>query len=292
MKYQSVFFIIFFCYALQAQASISLTSPSGVSQIRKDYIYDIFVAALKHSNQNSNSDKVTVIPTSAGYSASTYAVQHDQADVTYFPTNIKAEQQLIPIRIPLYKGLMGYRILVIQKEYQARFDKFTSLAQLKAIPQGAGTRWRTTKIFEHHDFNYITADRTSSLLKMLDANRFLYTTRGLIEVPETISALQSVHTNLKIEDSQVIYTELPVYFFVAKHRTDLATKIQDGLNHIVENGEFDKIFDRFFNTIPTSLNLDKRTIHHIENPFLSDETKTNAKSFWRFNLKRPLSFQQ
>ncbi|AWB65612.1 hypothetical protein C2869_03795 [Saccharobesus litoralis] len=271
-----------------ARAEVTLTSPSGISEIRQKYVYDLLVLALKETTSASQETRVTSIPTNTGYSASTYAVKKGKVDVTYFPANTEVETQLLPIRIPLYKGLMGYRTLLIQAKNQSKFDNLHSLKQFKNILQGAGSRWRTTKVLAHHEFKYITAERTSSLLKMLDIGRFEYTTRGIIETPETLQAIDKNYPKLKIEDNTIFYTELPVYFFVSKQRPELAKKIYTGLVKAAHNGEFDKVFDAFYQMIPSGLNFDKRNFYYLKNPQLSAETRANALNFWQKQVKSPV----
>lgn len=269
-------------------AQFILTSPAGISEVRQNYTYNLLVAALNATNTTNEQVIVEKVPINAGYSASTFVVKNGQADVTYFPTNQEIERQLIPIRVPLYKGLMGYRILLIQSKAQAKFDAITSLDELKKLVQGAGSRWRTTKVLEHHQFNYVTAIRTSSLYKMLELGRFDYTTRGVIEIPDTALSIEKHFPTLKMEDNFLLYTELPVYFFVAKNKPELAKRIEEGMVKIANNGQFDAIFNAYYQTITGSIELKNRTIFHLENPFLSPKTIENAKTFWQQQVQKPL----
>ncbi|MFQ3220752.1 MAG: hypothetical protein ACI96W_003131 [Paraglaciecola sp.] len=50
-------------------------------------------------------------------------------DVTWLMTSKAREQNLLPISIPLLKGLMGYRLLLINKGHQYKFSNISTLAQ-------------------------------------------------------------------------------------------------------------------------------------------------------------------
>ena len=51
------------------------------------------------------------------------------------------ERKLIPIRIPIDKGLSGYRISLIDGDARPQFSALTNLTQLKALSLGAGRQW-------------------------------------------------------------------------------------------------------------------------------------------------------
>jgi len=49
------------------------------------------------------------------------------------------DEELLPIRIPLFKGLLGHRIFIIKKGNQALFNDIKTLDQLKQLKAGQGT---------------------------------------------------------------------------------------------------------------------------------------------------------
>jgi hypothetical protein len=52
-------------------------------------------------------------------------------NVTWNPTSIELEQRFATIRFPLRKGLLGYRVLLINKENQPKFDQIKTPEDLK-----------------------------------------------------------------------------------------------------------------------------------------------------------------
>src|SRR5688572_1205633 len=56
------------------------------------------------------------------------ALLDGQVDITWTATSKELEEALIPVRIPLYKGLLGYRVLIVHQDNQRLFDNVTSLA--------------------------------------------------------------------------------------------------------------------------------------------------------------------
>ena len=60
----------------------------------------------------------------------------------------EAERALNVVRIPINRGLIGYRVFIIQKDRQADFDRVRSLADLKALTGGQGLGWIDTEIMK------------------------------------------------------------------------------------------------------------------------------------------------
>ncbi|EWH08856.1 hypothetical protein DS2_15394 [Catenovulum agarivorans DS-2] len=275
--------------AANAVAEITLTAAKGTSDDRKAYTNRLLTAALNANTAHNHFESVKQVSVSYGYDARAYLVSKGQADVTYFPAEKKIERHLIPIRVPLYKGLMGYRFLLIQAKDQTKFDSISNLQQLKRLLKGTGTRWRMTQVYQYHNFAHVKADTNHSLYKMLNVGRFDYTTRGVIEASETQRIIQKRFGNLAIENNILLYTELPIYFFVGADNPALAKRIESGLHSLIKTGKFDKIFAQFFATVPTDLALETRRVLYVENPFLSAESKHNAQTFWQ-QSSSPLPF--
>src|SRR5690606_26443337 len=61
-------------------------------------------------------------------------------DLAWIASDKELEETLRPIRIPLFKGLLGYRIFIINKDNQFKFDGIETLDELKRkITMGQGS---------------------------------------------------------------------------------------------------------------------------------------------------------
>lgn len=287
LLYFIVVLLMIFILPTQVLASVTLLSPEGVDPANKTYMQKILTGALKATATEGEEVEVKEVVINAGYHTRTYLLNHHDVDVAYFPASQKYEQQLIPIRVPLYKNLIGYRTLVIKADQQAKFNTIKSFEALKELINGSRDTWITTKVFAHHHFNYVPVTSMNNIYKMLAAGKVDYSTRGVIEAEHDLQILKNEFPSLKIEDTLLFYFELPVYFFVAKGNQELANRITDGLMIMIENGTFDKLFQQIFNTIPVDLNLHNRTVIALENPFQSSRTRHNARTFWQNKIKRP-----
>ncbi|WP_348245952.1 hypothetical protein, partial [Salmonella enterica] len=59
-----------------------------------------------------------------------------ELDVLWSMTSRRREAQLLPIRIPLLKGLMGYRVFIIRAEDEPWFRSLKELDQLRELTAG------------------------------------------------------------------------------------------------------------------------------------------------------------
>ena len=167
-------------------------------------------------------------------------------DLTWSVSNSTYETELLPIRISLLKDLNSYRIFLIRKDDQKRFDKINSLDDLRKFTAGQGSHWPDTAILQVNDLPVITSAQFELLFPMLISKRFDYFPRGLDEIwnEEKLFA----DKGLGIEEHLMLHYPSPKYFFVHKDKKILADRIERGLKIAIADGSFDALF----NSIPLS----------------------------------------
>lgn len=190
------------------------------------------------------------------------------------------EQELIPIRIPTRKGLLGYRIFLIHKKNRDVFNGITTLQELKQYSPGQGFDWNDVKVFKHNNFNIVTGSSYETLFKMLIQGRFDYFPRGINEVFVEYEERKETYPDLLIEEKLVLYYHWPYYFFVSPQYPELAQRITEGLEIMIKDGSFDTVFYKYHNESITKSKLYGRKVFRIENPLLSAETPFNRQELW------------
>jgi len=195
-------------------------------------------------------------------------------------TSLEWERQLMPIRIPIDKGLSGYRISLIEGSKQEQFSAITTLEQLKRLSLGAGRQWSSTAVFLHAGFDVAQGNSTAGLHSMLAAHRFEHFPRGIEEALFEQAAYAPRFPSLEVERSMAIYFPLPRYFFVTPSQPRLAERLEYGLRHLIAEGRFDQIFHDFYDELIGKINLRKRRIFRLDNPFLSPQTPLANKAYW------------
>jgi hypothetical protein len=195
-------------------------------------------------------------------------------------TSMAREEALRPIRFPLMKGLMGYRVLVIRKEDQAKFANIKTPEDLSKLSAGQGMHWPDTDILRANRFYVVEAMTKENLYKMLAAKRFDFFPRGIIEIPLEQEFFRS--HKLTIAPQLLLHYPTDVYFFVNKNNTELALRLEKGWSIILKNGEFEKYFLSFDQMKSSIEFLNKHNYQLIElnNPYISQEMLNDLKGYW------------
>lgn len=190
------------------------------------------------------------------------------------------ETGLIPIRIPVDKGITEYRIAFINKADQDRFSSIQTLDQLKPLKLGSGHAWSSLAVYQSNGFSTVTGVDYEGLFKMLRAERFDYFPRALSEVFVEYADRKDIYPDLAIEKSFMLYFPLPKYFFVSPATPRLAERIRYGLETMIKDGSFDKLFMQYHGKMIADADFCHRRIFRFNNPQLSPETPLDRKELW------------
>lgn len=161
-------------------------------------------------------------------------------DVIWTMNDRKREQELLPIKISILRGLNSYRVFLIRNGDQEKFHKVHTIKDLSQYNAGLGSIWPDTPIMQSNGLPVITSAHYELLFTMLAAKRFDYFPRGLYEIWDE----QRAHSDQDfiIEDSLMLHYPAPIYFFVNKKNVQLANRIERGLRIAMADGSFDQLF--------------------------------------------------
>ncbi|MFZ6753322.1 hypothetical protein ACO0KY_08085 [Undibacterium sp. Dicai25W] len=104
-----------------------------------------------------------------------------EINVIWNPTSEEMEKKFLVIRIPLRKGLLGYRIPLIRKEDQSKFDQIKTEDDLKKFTVGQGIDWVDIPAYTSRGITVIQAPYVQ-LSAMLANKRFDMYPRGVGEI--------------------------------------------------------------------------------------------------------------
>jgi len=207
-------------------------------------------------------------------------IKEGKMSVMWAGTQPAYEQEMIPIRIPLEKGMLGYRIFIIRKGDQPRFDQVKSLADLKKFKAGQGRFWGDTAVLKASNLPVVTPVKYPSLFPMLDGNRFDYFPRAIHEPWSEVEAHKDL--NLVVEKHILLVYPFAMYFFVSKDKPQLAEAIRSGFETAIRDGSYDKLF--YSNPLVANAlaqtHLKDRLVIRIPNPYMSAQTPTNRPELW------------
>jgi hypothetical protein len=143
-------------------------------------------------------------------------------NVLWNPGSAKLEQDFLTIKIPLRKGLLGYRVMLIRKDKQAIFENVRTLQDLKTIRFGQGTGWIDNTIFQHQDLPLVEAPYPQ-LFAMLDADRFDAFPRVWVKFWMNWKCKKKNFPNLTIEKNLLLCLPVSVLFLLQQERRCIKT---------------------------------------------------------------------
>lgn len=207
-------------------------------------------------------------------------LDENQLDVCFYATTNEFEERMRPIRIPMFKGLLGYRVLMIKKGTQSKFDGIRTLEDLRGVSLGSGRFWADTDVLLANNLNVVKVLKYNGMFFMLDGGRFDAFPRGAHEPWGEMA--RHPNLELEVEKNLLLVYPNPFYFFVNKSNAELANNIEKGLRIAMEDGSFDQYFlnDPAVKDVIEKANLKNRTIIQLKNPGLPKLTPLDDKSLW------------
>jgi hypothetical protein len=201
-----------------------------------------------------------------------------EVDVVWTMTSIEREKRFLPIRIPIYKGLGSYRLLLIRSDEQAKFSALKDEAALKQQMMSQVHDWVDTDVLRHNKFKVLNASSYQSLFQMLLHKRVDAVPRSVLEIEaeQLLFAAQGLH----IETDWLLHYPGAVYFFVSNKNPQLAEKIELGLRKALKDGSFDLLFQKHFVSQLKKMKLSQRKLVELENPLLPPETPLAESILW------------
>lgn len=244
---------------------------------REDYITDILSHALSYfpnknykiNFHNKSFPKLRVLEIIA---------QNKGIDIIAGGATKARETMLKPIRIPLLKGLYGWRIALVTLGNKEIFTKNSKLSEFKKLSAGQLHSWSDTKILESNDIYVEKGSDYDGLFDMLVNGRFDYFPRAVIEVDSEFDKHKD--KNLVVEQKALIHYPTAYYFYVNKNNVSLATNIKEGLERAIKDGSFDRLFNKYYGEIVSKISAQNRHVYHLKNPFLSSKTPLNRAELW------------
>ncbi len=241
-----------------------------------EYSIELLKLALKKSGENLTAQAVL---TDLNKARQFNALRDGKLiDVYWGGASHEREAILLPVRICIMKGLMGWRIPLMNKANAALFAETKTLADIKKYSAGQGYHWTDTQILMAAGLKVERSYETDNLYKMLKANRFDYFPRSLLEIEYEVSTHGK--EELAIDPYVVIHYPSAFYFYVHQTNLALAESIRRGLEVAIKDGSFDQLFYSFHKVAIQHAKLAGRKVIEIPNPLLPKGAPLARKELW------------
>ncbi|PCK09193.1 MAG: diguanylate cyclase [Alteromonadaceae bacterium] len=206
-----------------------------------------------------------------------------KTDVFWTATSTDLEEEFLPVRVPLYKGLLGYRIFIIHKDNKNLFSNVKTFKDLDAFSFGQGRGWTDTTIMEANGLKVTQVTKYHGLFYMADGKRFDAFPRGVNEPWTEIKSRPDL--DLTVDENLMFVYKMPYYLLVSPNRKSLAKRLDRGLKIAISDGSFDEIFfnNETVKLVAEKAKLSGRKIFNLDNPDLPPNTPLTDESLW-FNV--------
>ena len=198
-------------------------------------------------------------------------------DIQWLSTSQEREDKLIPIRIPVYRGILGLRLLLVTNENHQELSKIRTLEDLRKYTGGHGLHWQDLPVYKANQLPVKTYSEYNALFRQLENQRFDYFHRGINEI---WGEHKRFNKTLSIADNIMLFYAHPVYFFVSKHRPALANDIKKGLRKALKEGTFKRLFLGYHQDMLDKADLRNRTLIRLKNPVVTDNNPIMQTDWW------------
>ncbi|MBD1390886.1 diguanylate cyclase [Neiella sp. HB171785] len=271
-----VTFLLVALFSAMSQANSNVTTPIILGE-RDQLVVDLMKLAFEKSNyryqMNAANEWLSV-------NRLKEEVKHGNMSVMWAGASTELQGELEAVKIPLFKGLAGYRLFVIEKNAQHRFNGINSLNQLKQLTAGLGRFWGDTQILETAGLEVVKPVKAESLFYMVDGGRFDYLPLAMHEIWEVVETHNDL--NLAVENGVVLQYPMAMYLYVDKNNRELHRALEQGLEAAIADGSFDKMFygSKVIASAMELAQIDRRNIIRIANHSLPADAPLSRKELW------------
>jgi hypothetical protein len=173
-------------------------------------------------------------------------VAEGRMDVLILPTSWPSNEAVMPVRVPLRRGLLGVRLLLARQDVAASLAAVRTLDELRRnFRMGYGADWIDRQAFVPLGFRMVLGSNYTGLFDMLRAGRFDYLHRGINELWHELDHPR-LGRDLAVVPQLALRYPLDDCFWVRRGNTALAATIDRGLAIARADGSFAALYDRWF----------------------------------------------
>ena len=198
-------------------------------------------------------------------------------DVIWTTTSNEREAQLLPVRIPIDRGLLGWRLLLVREADASKFAGISD-AGLQQLLAGQGHDWPDTGILKSAGYRVDVSSNYRDLFLMLGNKSIDYFPRSTHEVWGELD----LHRDKRfiVEPTLALHYPAAMYFFVNRINVSLQRAIQRGLEAAIADGSFERLFQEHFSGVLKRSGLEGRRTIELNNPQLPPLTPLQDQRLW------------
>ncbi len=243
------------------------------SQIRQVYEKEVLTAVLEATEEDFGpwEIKETLDEYPGDDEALVFSEKGHDLFVTIAGNQKFEEGDMIVIPKPMTKNLLGYRVPIIRENDSETFENISSGEEVQQLKHGIPETWSDAVIFRENGYQVVEEGDFDDIFERLENGLFDYTAFGANEVLSVYENRASQREGLTIDQNILLFYQFPLVFYVNPNLPNLAERVEEGMERIIDNGELDSIFDRYYGDIVEKLNLNERILFELDNPLIPDD---------------------
>ncbi|MFD2165060.1 substrate-binding periplasmic protein [Thalassotalea euphylliae] len=264
---------------------IRMIPPQSDADASHSYLLDLLTLALSATEQEYGKTRIELLPTSYNQRIILSLLNHNGIlDVVTSAPTTEREEKFRSARVPLMRGLLGYRMMLIKPEDEEKFRNIKSEEELKKLRSCQASHWPDADIMEQAGYGVVRNPDYSQLFFMLLDGDCDYFPRGVAEgYAEAVNHNKTYPEQpLLAFDDILVHYPLPLYFYTSHKNFELAARLERGLEKSIADGSFDALLARSEVTkvlFPLSKWRNK-TIYRLPNPLLPKSVPLEKKHLW------------
>ena len=244
---------------------ITVPSPNSKNDERLNYFYDLMNLIIDDINLSKSVDNMFKLKKTRKRMNSLRIMNKLESgyiDILWSMNSEDREKKLKAIKIPIMKNLIGLRVCLILEKHKSSFYKKLKEKSYKSLRYVQGRGWPDVRHLRAANLDVVEGEY-KNLFSMLRKRRADCFPRSILELDGEIKN-KKLSYSIIAEDTFAIQYNTPMYFFVRKNNTKLHAEIERSLKKIIENGKFDKLFNRYYKDSLKKYNHKNRRIYKID----------------------------
>jgi hypothetical protein len=207
-----------------------------------------------------------------------------ELDLLSSMTSKEREAQGLPVRVCLYRGLLGVRLPIALSQRREQFESVSQLSQALALRIGQVADWPDTKVLTDNGWKVERLPRLNTFPEMLKRERIDLFALGAIEVFPIVDGLPG----LSVLEQWAIAYPSAYYFFVSPQQPALAERLRRGWDIVLADGSFEALFEQWVGPQLARARLGERRWLILKNPELPATVPLSDARLWHPLLRSRL----
>lgn len=252
-------------------------APEAKDDSRGEYPVQVLQLALKKSGRPWVAS-ASPLPMGKGRAVLELLRADGGLDVIWAQTSSEREQLMRPIRLPIDRGLIGWRIALLRADDAHRFAGVRDLEGLKASTAGQGHDWPDLKILQANGLRVNGVTTYGALFTMLARRRFDYLPRSIGEIWGELRHLEPLQ--IAADRHLLLHYPAALYFFVRRDNEPLAQALTQGLEQAQRDGSLEALFEAYYGESIRAAEVQQRRVIELVNPLLPPGTPLHRSEWW------------